>query len=120
MAIFYIRFRDMMNDQPDVDRAEFYTMDDAVEEALRQAAKLIKLRRQQGMDYVYDGVFEICDPSGAVLRRLSVAEGLPRIAQGNPMRTFTTGKMDRQDGGGGVYCNYRAGGPASPPKKEPR
>jgi hypothetical protein len=119
MAIFYTRFRDLMKDQLDVDGTEFYTVDDAVEEALRQAAKLIKLRRQQGMDYVYDGIFEICDASGAVLRRLSVAEGLPRIAQGNPMRTFTTGKMDRQDGGVGVYCNYRAGDPALPRKKDP-
>jgi hypothetical protein len=118
MAIFHLRFRDLIEGELRLSDIEFHTVDDAVEEALRQAARLIKLRRGQGMDYVYGGMFEIYDPSGEVMRRVSVAEALPRIAQGNPMRTFTTGKMVRQDGGVGVYCNYRAGGPASPPKKE--
>jgi hypothetical protein len=118
MAIFHLRFRDWMEGELDLSGTEFHTVEDAVEEALRQAARLIRLRREQGMDYVCGGIFEICDPSGEVLRRVSIAQSLPRFAHGNPIRTFTTGKMVRQDAGVGVYCNYSAGGPALSPKKE--
>ena len=118
MAIFHLCFRDLMEGQLGLSNTEFNSVDDAVEEALRHAVRLIRLRREQELDYVYGGIFEICASSGEVVRRVSVAEGLPRIAQGNPMRTFTTRKLVRQEGGIGVYFNYCAGGPASPPEKE--